>query len=304
MVMATHPRVVAGGRTICTRSPDGSDADSNGADSSIRWRVTLAMSFARRLHQSKSANGSSSRRQPAAVSIKISRGRLMHSSVTSGVQSRGRKARSVRSSTDSSLPADAVPGGSTREKPSTAGGGHMQLIHRPEIEIARDQHLDAIAITLDDRGRDIHGALQHFSHDVLGRGRRVDDRAAGVIRSLYARLDRSVDYGDEHGGAEPLPEVALDLPGQAGSSELVRSWGVEWDHDPGRRARFGPHYEDTRLTLLYLTACFAYEFAATLEQHHVAVCTESIRRGNTGRHAWQGRIDRGLERAVYECSLG
>ena len=33
MVMATQPRVVAGGSTICTRSPVGSDADSSGADS-------------------------------------------------------------------------------------------------------------------------------------------------------------------------------------------------------------------------------------------------------------------------------
>src|SRR5215470_8803142 len=140
MVMATHPSVVAGGRTICTRSPDGSDADSNGADSSIRWRVTLAMSFARRLHQSKSANGRSSRRQPADVSIKISRGRLMHSSVTPGVESRGRKARSVRSSADSSLPADDAPAGGAREKLSTVGGGPTQLIHRPEIQIARNQH--------------------------------------------------------------------------------------------------------------------------------------------------------------------
>src|SRR5215472_14336396 len=149
MVMATHPRVVAGGNTICTRSPEGNDADSNGEDSSTRWWVMLAINLARRLHQSKSANGSSSRRQPADVSIKISRGRLMHSSVTSGVESRGRKARSVRSSADNSLPADDVPAGSAREKPSRAGGGRTQLIHRPEIEIARYQHLDAIAIVLD-----------------------------------------------------------------------------------------------------------------------------------------------------------
>src|SRR5215469_4738053 len=167
MVMATHPKVVAGGSTTCTRSPDGNDADSNGEDSSIRWRVTLAMSLARRLHQSKSANGSSSRRQPAAVSIKISRGRLMHSSVTSGVESRGRKARSVRSSADNSLPADDVPAGSAREKPSKTGGGRMQLIHRPEIEIARDQHLDAVAVVLNDRWRDVDRAPQHFGHDIL-----------------------------------------------------------------------------------------------------------------------------------------
>src|ERR1700721_2183583 len=112
----------------------------------------LAMSLASRRHQSKSANGASSRRQPARVSMKISRGRLMHSSVTSGSASRGRNARRVRSSAESSLPAAGAGAGAgapeadAREKASTAGGGGAQLIHRPEINIARDQHLDAIAV--------------------------------------------------------------------------------------------------------------------------------------------------------------
>src|SRR6516162_9474549 len=181
------------------------------------------MSFARRRHQSKSANGSSSRRQPAGVSIKISRGRLMHSSVTSGMESRGRKARSVRSSADSSLPADDVPAGSAREKPSVAGGGRAQLIHRPEIEIARHQDLDTIAIVLDDCWRDADRAPEHLCHDVLGSGWRIDDGAAGVIGGLDTCLYRSVDSGDEHCGTEALPEVALDLPRQARSPELVRS---------------------------------------------------------------------------------
>src|SRR4029077_5730918 len=124
-----HPRVVAGGSTTCTRSPEGSDADSSGEASSTRWRVTFAISFARRLHQSKSANGSSSLCQPAAVSIKISRGRLMHNSGTSGGEGRGRKARNGRSSADNSDPADDVPAGSAREKPSAVGGRRTQFIH-------------------------------------------------------------------------------------------------------------------------------------------------------------------------------
>src|SRR6516225_3899894 len=213
MVMATHPSVVAGGSTTCTRSPDGSDADNRGEDSSTRWRVTLAISFARRRHQSKSANGSSSRCQPARVSIKISRGRLMHSSVTSGVESRGRKARSVRSSADSSPPADAEPAGSAREKPSAAGGGRTQLIHRPEIEVARHQHLDAIAIVLCDGWRDVDRALEHLSHDILGSRGCVDDRAPGFIGSLHTRLYRAVDDGDQHRRTEALPEVAVDISG-------------------------------------------------------------------------------------------
>src|ERR1700724_2426838 len=136
----------------------------------------LAMSLASRWHQSKSANGTSSRRQPVRVSMKISRGRLMHSSVTSGSASRGRNARRVRSSAESSLPAAGAGAGApeadAREKASTAGGGGAQLIHRPEINIARDQHLDAIAVALDDSRGYVEGVLEYLGEDLLGsRGR-------------------------------------------------------------------------------------------------------------------------------------
>src|SRR6266853_2077951 len=138
----------------------------------------LAMSLASRRHQSKSANGTSSRRQPARVSMKISRGRLMHSSVTSGSASRGRNARRVRSSAESSLPAAGAgaPEAGAREKPSTAGGGGAQFIHRPEINIARDQHLDAIAVALDDSRGYVEGVLEYLGEDLLGSGGRIDHR--------------------------------------------------------------------------------------------------------------------------------
>src|SRR6266446_1404521 len=128
----------------------------------------LAMSLASRRHQSKSANGMSSRRQPARVSMKISRGRLMHSSVTSGSASRGRNARRVRSSAESSLPAAGAgaPEAGAREKTSTAGGGGTQFIHRPEINIARDQHLDTIAVALDDGRGYVEGVLEYLGEDL------------------------------------------------------------------------------------------------------------------------------------------
>jgi hypothetical protein len=51
MAIATQPAVVAGGMTICTRSPVGSDADNSGEVESIRCWVELAINFAKRLHQ-------------------------------------------------------------------------------------------------------------------------------------------------------------------------------------------------------------------------------------------------------------
>src|SRR5271167_2576219 len=129
MAMATLPGVVAGGRTICTRSPDGKDAERSGEAASIRCCVKFASSFAKRTHQSKSANGSDRRIQPSRVSTKPSCGALMQTSVTSGLVSKGRSARSVKSSAEVSW---------------SAGNG-SQLIYRPEIQIASDQDLNAVA---------------------------------------------------------------------------------------------------------------------------------------------------------------
>src|SRR5688572_20183484 len=202
MVMATHPSVVAGGVTICTRSPLGSAADSNGEDGSIRCLVELATSFASRLHQSKSAKGSGSQRQPQRVSTKLSPGRLMHTSVTSGLPRIGRNARSVSSSADISA---AV---------LTAAGNWTQLIHRSEIKIACRQHLDTIAVFLHDGRRNVDGALEHLGHDVAGPRWTVDHRSIAVV-GLRRPLHRAVDHRDEDRRAEALPEMTVHLARQS-----------------------------------------------------------------------------------------
>ena len=68
MAIATLPGVVAGGSTICTRSPVGKDAERSGEVASIRCCVEFATSFAKRTHQSKSANGSD-RRMPTVARL-------------------------------------------------------------------------------------------------------------------------------------------------------------------------------------------------------------------------------------------
>ena len=100
IVSATVPAVVAGGRTICARSPVGSDAESRGVASSTRCRVEFAISLASRRHQSKSAKGSGRRSHPRLVSTNASLGRLMQSSVTSGSLRIGRRARRLSSSAE------------------------------------------------------------------------------------------------------------------------------------------------------------------------------------------------------------
>src|SRR6202021_176134 len=173
MVIATQPALVAGGSTSWMRSPEGSEADRRGDSSSMRWRVEFSTNFASRLHQSKSANGTSWRSQPARVSTNAMPGWLIQSSVTSLRDKSGRSARKLSSSAEV-----LTVGASTR--------GGFKLIHRPEIQISRHQHLNPIALRLGDGGRDVDRAFQDFRHDIL-RGRRVDDDGAAAARGDGAR---------------------------------------------------------------------------------------------------------------------
>src|SRR6266404_8887532 len=139
MLRATEPAVVAGGNTTWMRSPEGSDAERSGDSSSMRWRVELATSFARLRHQSKLANGIDSRRQPSRGSRYATPGSFTQSSVTSDRVRSGRSGRRVSSS------ADAVPAGT---RSASCG---LELIHGPEIEVPRHQHLDPVSLGLPDR---------------------------------------------------------------------------------------------------------------------------------------------------------
>ena len=113
-VIATVPGVVAGGRTICARSPLGSEAERSGVASSMRCRVEFAINLASRAHQSKSAKGNGRRSQPMRVSTKASPGRLMQTSVTSGSARIGRRARKLSSSAE-------VEGGASALDPPVMG---------------------------------------------------------------------------------------------------------------------------------------------------------------------------------------
>ena len=68
----------------------------------------LATSFASRRHQSKLANGSASRRHPEPVSMKASLGRLIHTSVTSGLPNKGSRGRNVRRRAETSTEGAAL----------------------------------------------------------------------------------------------------------------------------------------------------------------------------------------------------
>src|SRR5271170_1047251 len=155
--MATVRSVVAGGKTICTRSPVGSEADNNGASDSTRCRLAFAISLANLKHQLKSANGSATRSQPLARSIKPSPGRLMQSSWRAGSSSQGRKVLSVKRSADRS---SILPLRSLRRDGATSTS--LSDIHRTEVNVPRHNNLNSVAIALDDGGWDADCASEHF----------------------------------------------------------------------------------------------------------------------------------------------
>ena len=100
-------------------------------------------------------------RQPARVSRKASPGRLMQSSVTSGSS---RAAAAARAASSSSAERRALRPHSRRHRGSRVSVcAPAKLIDGPEIQIARDEHLDAIALGLGDGRRDVDGALQDLA---------------------------------------------------------------------------------------------------------------------------------------------
>src|SRR5689334_13468092 len=114
-----------------------------------------------------------------------------------------------------------------------------------------------------------------------------------MVCSLYTCLYCSVDHGYQHCCAKALPEVALDFAWQAGASELIGAWRIQRNDDPCWCARFCPHHEHSRLSLLYLPACLTNELATALEQHDLAVRPKGVCRCDTRGHSRQCRIDGG-----------
>ncbi len=295
MAIATQPAVVAGGMTICTRSPVGSDADNSGEVASMRCCVELATSLAKRLHQSKSANGSDSRRQPARVSMNASMrpidAQLHHVGIRAGTAAA--RAASARA---------PMP----RRPRLAVGGDGSQFIDRPEIQIARHQHLNAVALLLHHRRRNVDGALQHLGHDILRR-RRVDDDGAALppLRRTAPHLPRrrrsrrptwprrSAPKSD----GRPRPEVRSGpvrrRPGDA--SGTMTPVGVRASvHSTNTRA--DPCCTWPRVSPI--------KFGAALQQHDLTVDTEGIGCHDAGGHSRQRRIDGRFQGAVEERTLG
>src|SRR5215472_14031339 len=132
----------------------------------------------------------------------------MQSSVTSLRARSGRSARRFSSS------ADALATG------EGSGCSGFELIDGPEVEIPRDEDLDAIPLVLGDRGWDVDGALQHLGEHVL-RARGVIDHGAARAAGGHGRLHRAVDHRDEERRTETLEEVSVDLAREARATELI-----------------------------------------------------------------------------------
>ena len=96
----------------------------------------------------------------------------------------------------------------------------LELIDRSEIQIPRDQHLDAIALLLDHGRRDIDRALEYLGHHVLCRGWVDDDRPLLLRLDCTAAWMRAVDHRDQHCRAKALPEMTIDRSREARSGPV------------------------------------------------------------------------------------
>src|SRR5258708_30330911 len=209
------------------RSRVGRQAARGGASSAMAWRVEFATNLANRRHQSNVAKGKDSQHQPVRVSRNALPGWLIHTSVTSWRDRKGCSARSVSSSAEASACGAPATSGMTR---LSCGCGSFKFIHRPEVEVPCDQHLNAIAVLLFDGRRDVHRALEYLCGNVLRGGRAIDDRAAAPLRCRGA-LNGAVDQCDEDSGAETFEKMAIDATREPCSPTFIRSRGSERNAD-------------------------------------------------------------------------
>src|SRR5258708_40196527 len=104
----------------------------------------------------------------------------MHSSVTADRARKGRITFRVNSR-------DGAP--SQRWALSVVMG--VEPIDRTEVQIARNENLDSIAVLFPDRGWDVDRALEHLGHHIGRRRGVVDDRPTRA--GLRGRLDSALN---------------------------------------------------------------------------------------------------------------
>ena len=228
----------------------------------------------------------------------------MHSSVTSGSFRIGRSARRFSSS------AEAVGqlnrGGLARSwrAPSACrcSVGHLQCIHGPEIHVPRDEDLDPIALGLGHGGRDVDRAAQDLGHDI-GRTRGTDDHRRPRCSATARPLNGAIDHGQEDRRTKAIPEMPVDLAGQARAPSSSVPGELKGTTTPvGVRASF--HRTKMRECPAGPGRGSRRRASCRAPGARPAVGAEGIGRRDAGRHPGQRRVDRGLERAIDEGALG
>src|SRR5258708_38780854 len=101
----------------------------------------------------------------------------MHSSVTSGSDSSGRSERRVSVSEEPSVETDGL----------ARGASGAEFIDGSEVEITRDQNLDAIALAFGEGRRDVDCAPEHLGEHSL-RGGWVHDHGTALTWGMPWQL--------------------------------------------------------------------------------------------------------------------
>src|SRR5438128_369217 len=98
--------------------------------------------------------------------------------------------------------------------------GSGELIHGTEVDIARDEDLDPIALCLLDGGTNPQRVAEHFLSDIARCG---GIQGYGCVGApiLGRRLHESIDHGDENGVAKSQPPVPIDRTRQSAATEFI-----------------------------------------------------------------------------------
>src|ERR1700738_3136270 len=217
--------------------------------------------------------------------MNTSRGRLMQTSVTRGLSKRGRSGASV------CVKEDALSSATGASTLMSRGGA--QLIHRPKIDVPRDDHLDSRALIDGDGRRNVDRVAKNVVDHLLASLWVQNDRGAGRLLMLRDAGQSAVDHRDQQRRAEARPEMIVDVACDAGAPEFIGTGRIELDNHARRGPRFAPKNKEAAHPLRDLTPRLADQLAAALEQHHLAVGAEDIEGGDTGRHSRQFGIDGG-----------
>src|ERR1700693_2587477 len=134
----------------------------------------------------------------------------MQTSVTRGLSNIGRSGAIACVSEEASMGASTL-----------VSRGGAQLIHRPKIDVPRDDHLDSRPLIDGDGRRNVDRVAKDVVDHLLASLWVQNDRGAGRLLMLRDAGQSAVDHRDQQRRTETGPEVIVDVARYASAPEFI-----------------------------------------------------------------------------------